>query len=220
MIIVMLGAPGSGKGTVAKLLEEKLGVVHISSGDIFRGCIKNGGDLAEKLNKYMSEGTLVPDELTIEIIRKRLEEPDVENGLILDGFPRTEEQAAALDKLLDEMKKEITVVANLVTSDEEITERIVNRVTCEDVKCGEIYNFKFRKPKVDTVCDICGGKLIQREDDKLETVQKRLKTYHDMSESLIRYYDKTGKLFNATINLYEGKTGKEAAKEIEEYLKS
>ncbi len=194
MYIVMLGAPGSGKGTAAKILSKKTGLPHISTGDMFREQIKKETELGKLANSYISNGGLVPDEVTIDIVRDRLKWEDAKNGVILDGFPRTEAQAKALDEILKEQGKKVTIVPELVIPAQIIIERILNRATCSNKECGAIYNTKFKPPKVEGICDVCGSKLITRNDDNEETIKKRLEVYHKNSKDLIEFYKEKGVL--------------------------
>lgn len=219
MFIIMLGAPGTGKGTVGKLLSEKLDVVHISSGEIFRSYIKKHDKLGKEIEKYVSEGNLVPDELSIEIVKKRLEEPDVKNGAILDGFPRTKKQAVVLEDFLKEKGEKIDIAVELELSDEEIIDRIVKRRTCTNKHCREIYNLEFKPPMQEGICDKCGSRLVQREDDNEETVKNRLKNYHEISDGLINFYKNKDVLYTVKLNNHSEKTSSDVAREIEEYLK-
>ena len=198
MYIIMLGAPGSGKGTTAKILAKKTNLLHISTGDMFREQIKKETELGKLANSYMSKGQLVPDEVTINIVKDRLNWEDAEAGVILDGFPRTLEQAKALDKILEEKGKKVTVVPELVISDEIIIDRILNRQTCSNKECGAIYNSKYKPSKVDGVCDICGAPLVSRKDDNEETIKNRLEVYRENSKELISYYKEKGVLINIT----------------------
>ena len=218
MIVVMLGAPGSGKGTVGNLLSKMLNIIHISSGEIFRSYIKKHDDLGEKINSYINKGSLIPDELAIKLIEKRLCEKDAENGIILDGFPRTKEQAVELDRLLTESGRKVNIAVNLIISDEEIADRIINRRTCPNPDCREIYNLKFKPSKVENVCDKCGCTLIIRDDDNLETVMARLKNYHEISESLINYYGNKDILYSVKLNTHSGETAEDIAEEVKRYL--
>lgn len=198
MYIVMLGAPGSGKGTVAKMLAKRTGLPHISTGDMFREQIKNETELGKLANSYISQGKLVPDEVTIDIVRDRLSWDDVKNGVILDGFPRTLEQAKALDEILKSQGKEVTIVPELVIPDQIIIERILNRATCSNKECGAIYNTKFKPSKVAGICDICGSPLSTRTDDNEETIKNRLEVYRQNSKELIEYYKEKGVLTTIT----------------------
>jgi len=218
MIIIMLGAPGSGKGTVGNLLSKKFKITHISSGEIFRSYINKHNKLAEELKSYITEGRLVPNELAIKLVEKRLSEPDVKNGMILDGYPRTEEQAIELDELLGNISREVSIAVNLVIPDEEIVNRVINRRTCENPNCREIYNIEFKPPKVEGICDECGSTLITRIDDTKETVEQRLKTYHEISEDLIKYYSCKKILYTVKTNTHSNKTAEDIAEEISKYL--
>ena len=181
MIIIMLGAPGTGKGTVAGLLEEKIGIKQVSTGDIFRKNMQEGTELGKLAEKYISNGQLVPDDVTIKIVEDRLKQKDVEKGIILDGFPRTIEQAEALDKILGEAGKKVDMVLNLITPEEEIVERIVNRRVCSNPECKTIFNLVMNPPKQEGICDKCGSKLVQRKDDNEETIKTRIHTYMDQT---------------------------------------
>lgn len=219
MYIIMLGKPGSGKGTVGKMLSEELGIIHISSGELFRSYVKKAGKIGEEIESYISKGNLVPDELAIKLVEKRLEEPDCKNGVILDGFPRTIVQAKALDDFLSKHNNKIDIAVELELSDKDIIDRIVKRRVCSNNECREIYNLEFKKPKQEGICDKCGSKLIQREDDTIETVEKRLKTYHETSEKLVEYYKNKDLLYAVKLNIHSGKTSEDVAKEVKEYLK-
>ena len=166
MIIIMLGAPASGKGSVAEILSKEFNIPAISSGDIFRKNISEGTELGKKANEYMTKGLLVPDDVTVELIASRLLEDDVKDGLILDGFPRTVVQAEKLDKMLESLNKKIDIVVNLETPEEEIIDRIVNRRVCSNQDCKTVYNTKLNPSKVDGICDKCGSELKQRKDEK------------------------------------------------------
>ncbi len=192
MYIVMLGAPGSGKGTTAKILAKRTNLPHISTGDMFREQIKKETELGKLAQSYMSKGELVPDEVTIGIVKDRLSWEDTKNGVILDGFPRTAEQAKVLDEILQEQGKKIDIVPELQIPDEIIIDRILNRVTCSNKECGEIYNTKFKPSKVEGVCDVCGAKLISRVDDNEQTIKERLSTYYKNAQEIIDYYKQKG----------------------------
>lgn len=186
MKIIMLGAPGAGKGTQAKRIAAKYGIPHISTGDIFRANIKNGTELGKKAKTYMDEGKLVPDELVVDLVIDRFKEDDCANGYVLDGFPRTIPQAKALDKALETIGENIDHAIDVAVPDENIIVRMGGRRACVD--CGATYHMDHRAPKVDGVCDHCGGKLIIRDDDQPETVEKRLAVYHEQTQPLIDYY--------------------------------
>lgn len=192
MNIIMLGPPGAGKGTQAQMLAEKYGIPQISTGDMLRAAVAEGTELGKKAKEYMDKGQLVPDEVVIGIVKERLSKPDCEKGFILDGFPRTVAQAEALDKMLAEMGKKIDYVINIVVPDEEILKRLTGRRTCR--KCGAMYHVIYNPPKVEGVCDKCGGELYQRDDDKEETIKNRLSVYHSQTAPLIEYYRKKGVL--------------------------
>ena len=192
MKIVMLGAPGAGKGTQAEMIAEKYGIPHISTGDIFRANIKNGTELGKKAKAYMDQGKLVPDELTCDLVADRIAKDDCSGGFILDGFPRTIPQAEALDKVLTERGEKIDFAVNIDVPDEAIVSRMSGRRAC--VGCGATYHIEFNPPKKEGICDNCGAELILREDDKPETVATRLKVYHEQTQPLIDFYEKKGAL--------------------------
>ena len=218
MIIIMLGAPGTGKGTVAGILQEKLGIKQVSTGDIFRKNIKEGTELGKIAEGYISKGKLVPDEVTIKIIEDRLNDKDVENGMILDGFPRTVRQAEELDKMLQKRGKKVDKVFNLTTPEEEIIERIVNRRVCSNQECKTIYNIVLNPPKQEGICDKCGSKLIIRKDDNEETVRERLKNYFEQTAPLVDYYTNKGNLITEIVSKSVNKLGKDVAKDITKQL--
>lgn len=192
MKIIMLGAPGAGKGTQAKMIAEKYAIPHISTGDIFRANIKNGTELGKEAKKYMDQGKLVPDELTVKILLDRVAQPDCANGYVLDGFPRTIPQAEVLDKALCELGDKIDYAINVDVPDENIVNRMGGRRAC--VGCGATYHVKYNAPKEENTCDTCGSDLIIRDDDKPETVQNRLSVYHEQTQPLIDFYEKQGVL--------------------------
>ena len=197
MYIVMLGAPGTGKGTIGKILSKDLNLVHISTGDIFREQINKGTELGKKIQSYIESGSLVPDDVTIETVKTRLLEKDVEQGAILDGFPRTVIQAEALREFLKENKPNSKRVAiELDVPDDEIVKRVVNRVICSNKSCGAIYNKETKPPKQEGICDICGSELRKRDDDNVETVTKRLGIYHQNSKDLIEFYRENNALYS------------------------
>ena len=220
MVIIMLGAPGTGKGTVASILTEKLNIPQVSTGDIFRKNIKEGTELGKIADSYISKGNLVPDDITIEIVKDRLNEQDAQNGVILDGFPRTVEQADALEKMLKKKGKKVDMVVNLTTPEEEIIERIVNRRVCSNQECKTIYNLVLNPPKKEGICDKCGSELIQRKDDKVETVKSRLDNYFNLTSPLIEYYESKGVLKTEVVSKSINKLGKDVAEEIAELLKN
>lgn len=188
MKIIMLGAPGAGKGTQAKRIAEKYGIPHISTGDIFRANIKNGTDLGKKAKEYMDKGALVPDELTCDLVMDRIQQEDCKNGFVLDGFPRTIPQAEALDEALGKISEKMDYAIDVDVPDENIVNRMGGRRAC--LSCGATYHIEFNPTKVDGVCDACGAKTVLRDDDKPETVQNRLKVYHEQTQPLIDYYKK------------------------------
>ena len=190
MKLIILGAPGSGKGTSATYLREKYNLAHISTGDIFRANIKGGTPLGIEAKSYIDKGQLVPDSLTVSMVEDRLSQDDCKKGYILDGFPRTIAQAEALDEMLSKKGEKIDAVLSIIVDDETIKGRVSGRRVCE--KCGESYNVTFRPTKVEGVCDACGGNVVQRDDDKPETVEARLKTYYANTQPLIDFYDKKG----------------------------
>ena len=219
MIIIMLGAPGTGKGTVAGILQEKLGIKQVSTGDIFRKNIQEGTKLGKIADSYISKGNLVPDDITIGIVENRLKDDDVKDGIILDGFPRTVVQAEALDKILKESGKKVDLVVNLTTPEEEIIERIVNRRVCSNSECKTIYNLQLNPPKVEGICDKCGSPLVQRKDDNEETVKSRIDNYMKQTSPLVEYYNKQGNLYNAVDSKSINKMGKDVAEDIAKMLK-
>lgn len=186
MKIIMLGAPGAGKGTQAKKIAEKYKIPHISTGDIFRANIKNGTELGNKAKTYMDQGLLVPDELVVDLVVDRVKQDDCVNGYVLDGFPRTIPQAEALDSALNAIGETIDYAINVEVPDENIIRRMSGRRAC--VGCGATYHLVHIPPKTEGICDTCGNELILRDDDKPETVEKRLNVYHDQTQPLIDYY--------------------------------
>ena len=190
MKIVMLGAPGAGKGTQAKMIASKYQIPHISTGDIFRANIKNGTELGKKAKTYMDQGLLVPDELTVDLVIDRLANDDCKNGYILDGFPRTIPQAEALDAALAKLGEKMDYAIDVDVPDENIVSRMSGRRACTG--CGATYHIVYNPSKKGDCCEVCGEKLILRDDDKPETVQKRLNVYHEQTQPLIDYYTKQG----------------------------
>ena len=186
MKIIMLGAPGAGKGTQAKMIAEKCGIPHISTGDIFRANIKNGTELGAKAKEYMDKGLLVPDELVCDLVVDRIQQADCEKGYILDGFPRTIPQAEALENALNAIEQKLDYAIDIDVPDENIINRMSGRRAC--VGCGATYHVLFTPTKVEGKCDVCGESLILRDDDKPETVKKRLDVYHTQTQPLIDFY--------------------------------
>ena len=201
MKIIMLGAPGAGKGTQAKKIAEKYGIPHISTGDIFRANIKNGTELGKKAKTYMDEGLLVPDELVVDLVVDRVQQEDCKNGYVLDGFPRTIPQAEALDKALNGLGEHLDYALNVDVPDENIVKRMAGRRAC--ISCGATYHVVYAAPKTEGICDVCGSELVLRDDDKPETVTKRLGVYHEQTKPLIDYYAEEGilKTIDGTQNL-------------------
>jgi len=190
MKIIMLGAPGAGKGTQAKKIAEKYNIPHISTGDIFRANIKGGTELGMKAKSYMDQGQLVPDDVTIGMLLDRISEADCADGYVLDGFPRTIPQAESLTKALEERGEKMDYAVNVDVPDQAIVERMSGRRAC--LACGATYHIVYNAPKKEGICDSCGESLVLRDDDKPETVQKRLTVYHDQTQPLIDYYQKAG----------------------------
>ena len=186
MKIVMLGAPGAGKGTQAKMIADKYQIPHISTGDIFRANIKEGTDLGKEAKSYMDKGQLVPDELTVKILLDRVANEDCKNGYVLDGFPRTIPQAQVLEEALTKLGDKIDYAVNVEVPDENIVKRMGGRRAC--LSCGATYHIEHIPSKVEGICDRCGKELVLREDDKAETVQKRLDVYHEQTQPLIDFY--------------------------------
>ncbi len=189
MKLILLGAPGAGKGTQAEIVCEKLGIPTISTGNIIREAVKNGTEMGKKAKEYIESGALVPDDVIISIIKERLAQKDCEKGFILDGMPRTLAQAEALDR----MGVVVDKVIDIEVSDERIEHRMSGRRVCES--CGASYHLDYKPPKTEGVCDKCNGKLVIRKDDHPETVRERLRVYHEQTEPLKEYYEKQGKLF-------------------------
>lgn len=192
MKIIMLGAPGAGKGTQAKKIAEKYGIPHISTGDIFRANIKGGTELGLKAKTFMDQGKLVPDEITIGMLMDRIKADDCVGGYVLDGFPRTIPQAESLTAALGAQGESIDYAINVDVPDENIITRMSGRRAC--LSCGATYHIQFNPPKVEGVCDSCGSALVLRDDDKPETVKNRLAVYHQQTQPLIEYYQKAGVL--------------------------
>lgn len=194
MKIVMLGAPGAGKGTQAKMIADKYSIPHISTGDIFRANIKNGTDLGKEAKTYMDKGELVPDELTVRILLDRVAQDDCKNGYVLDGFPRTIPQAEVLDSELTKLNEKIDYAVNVEVPDENIIKRMSGRRAC--LSCGATYHIEHVPPKTEGICDKCGSELVLRDDDKEETVKNRLNVYHQQTQPLIDFYNNKNVLKN------------------------
>ncbi len=215
MRIILLGAPGAGKGTVAKLLTEYDGSVQISTGDILRSAVKEGTALGKKAKEYMDRGDLVPDSLIMEIMEARLQEPDCQKGFILDGFPRTIPQAEELKALLSKLSIRLDFVANLDVPREVVLDRLTTRRTCCNPSCQAIYNIKSNPPKDDGTCTLCNHDVIQRDDETVEAINNRLETYNAKTAPLIGFYEKEGMLKN-----FLSLSSKDTVQEIKKALKS
>ena len=194
MNIILMGLPGAGKGTQASEIVKKFPIPHISTGDMFRKAIKDETDLGKEAKSYMDRGELVPDEVTVGIVKERISEDDAKKGFLLDGFPRTIDQAESLNQIMSELDREIDAVINIEVPEEELMNRLTGRRICE--KCGTTYHLVFNPPKVDGICDIDGGKLYQRKDDNPETVSNRLSVNVKQSKPILEYYDEKGVLKN------------------------
>ena len=203
MKIIMLGAPGAGKGTQAKMIADRYQVPHISTGDIFRANIKNGTELGKAAKQYMDQGLLVPDELTVQLLLDRVANADCANGYVLDGFPRTIPQAEVLDKALTELGDKIDYAINVDVPDENIVKRMSGRRAC--LTCGATYHIEHVPPKTEGICDKCGQELVLRDDDKPETVMKRLNVYHVQTQPLIDFYTNMGilKTVDGTVDMMD-----------------
>ena len=214
MKIIMLGGPGAGKGTQAKQIAAKFNIPHISTGDIFRANIKNGTELGKKAKSYMDQGLLVPDELTCDLVVDRIAQDDAKAGYVLDGFPRTIPQAEALTNALNARGEALDYAIDIEVPDENIVKRMGGRRAC--LGCGATYHLMFNAPKAEGICDVCGKELVLRDDDKPETVQKRLNVYHEQTQPLIQYYTEAGilkeidgtkeisEVFDAIVAILEG----------------
>lgn len=217
MNIVMMGAQGTGKGTVAGILKGELNIPHISTGEIFRKNIKEGTELGKIATKYADEGKLVPDEVTNEMVKARINEPDCENGFILDGYPRNLAQAQELDKILAETAKKVDLVVYLTTPTEEIVERVMARRECPN--CKAVYNMVLSKPKNGETCDNCGAQLIKRVDDTEEKLKTRLNIFFTETQPVMDFYKEKGIVKEEEISLRINRLAAEAAKDIIEFMK-
>ena len=215
MIILMMGAQGTGKGTVAGIISQKTGIMQLSTGDVFRKNIKEQTPLGIEANKYISKGNLVPDEITIPMVVGYLDSEEARNGVILDGFPRTINQAEKLDEILAQRGKKVDLAINLTTPRDEIIERILTRRVCSNQNCKTTYNIKLNPPKVEGICDKCGSKLVQREDDSTtDAINQRLETYETKTAPLVEYYNKKGILREEEVSSRINRMGKEVAEDI------
>ena len=220
MIIIMLGAQGTGKGTVAGLISENIGIPQISTGDIFRKNISEKTPLGIEADKYISKGNLVPDEITVPMVKDRLTWEDAKNGVILDGFPRTIEQAEKLDEILGEKGQKVDMVINLVTPKEEIIDRMLTRRVCTNQDCKATYNTKLHPPVQEGICDKCGAALKQRKDDSdPDAIRKRLEIYEEKTSPLVNYYENKGVLRTETVSLSINRMGKDVAEDIVKDIK-
>ncbi|MBO5005571.1 MAG: adenylate kinase [Clostridia bacterium] len=221
MYIIMLGAQGTGKGTVAGLISKETNFPQISTGDIFRKNISEKTELGVEADKYISQGNLVPDEITVPMVIDRLNEEDAKNGAILDGFPRTISQAEKLDEILQNLGKKVDLVINLTTPREEIIDRMLTRRVCTNQECKATYNTKLHPPKVEGICDICGAKLKQRDDDSNpEAINRRLEIYAEQTSPLVEYYNKKGVLRTETVSTSINRMGEDVASDIVKYIKN
>lgn len=221
MIIIMLGAQGTGKGTVAGIISNEIGIPQISTGDIFRKNISENTNLGIEANKYISKGNLVPDDITIPMVEDRLNWEDAKNGAILDGFPRTINQAEKLEEILNKIGKKVDLVINLVTPKEEIIERMLTRRVCTNQECKATYNTKLNPPKKEGFCDKCGAPLKQRDDDSdPEAIKRRLEIYEEKTSSLVEYYKEKGVLRTEEVSIAINRMGKDVAEDIVNMLKS
>ncbi len=207
MILILLGPPGAGKGTQAALVSQQAGVAHVATGDLFRENIRNQTELGVQAKAFVDKGALVPDELTVRMLLDRLDRPDTQKGALLDGFPRTVEQARALDEALKQRAQAVDKVLYINVGEEEVVRRLAGRWTCRN--CGAVYHQVFSPPKEAGKCDQCGGELYQRDDDKPETVRNRLSVYTQQTAPLIDYYAKQGKLLEVNGEQEAGSVGRD-----------
>ena len=215
MVIIMLGAQGTGKGTVAGLISQQMGWPQISTGDIFRKNISEKTELGIKANEYLAKGELVPDEITVPMVINRLKQEDAQEGAILDGFPRTIQQAEKLDEILKELEKKVDLVINLLTPKEELIDRMLTRRVCTNQECKATYNTKLHPPKVEGICDKCGAPLKQRDDDKdPEAIKRRLEIYEEKTSPLVEFYKQKGVLRTETVSAQINHLGKDVADEV------
>ena len=215
MYLIMLGAQGTGKGTVAGILAKETGWPQISTGDIFRANISNNTELGKKANEYISKGQLVPDDITVPMVINRLSEDDCKDGAILDGFPRTVEQAEKLDEILAEKSKKVDLVINLTTPKEEIIDRMLTRRVCTNQDCKATYNIKLHPPVKEGICDKCGAPLKQRADDSdPEAIKRRLEIYEEKTSPLVEYYKEKGVLRTETVSISINRMGKDVANDV------
>lgn len=220
MVIIMLGAQGTGKGTIAGLISKEMGWPQISTGDIFRKNISEKTELGIKADKYMAKGELVPDEITVPMVAGRLNQEDAKEGSILDGFPRTIKQAEKLDEILKEQGKKVDLVINLITPKEELIDRMLTRRVCSNQECKATYNIKLNPPKVEGICDKCGATLKQRDDDaNAEAINRRLEIYEEKTSPLVEYYKEKGVLQAETVSISINRMGKDVAKDIVDSLR-
>ena len=217
MYIIMLGAPGTGKGTIGNEICKKYNLEHVATGDIFRDEIKRQTELGKKANEYISKGNLVPDEVTINMVKGKLQNM---HNVLLDGFPRTINQAESLKSFLEERGEKVTAVINLEMPDEDIIKRTSSRIICSNKECGASYNTVFMPPKQEGICDKCGSELIKRKDDEPETIKERLNVYYKNTQPLIDYYINENLLEKIDINMYSEKTKENTTKKAEEIIEN
>lgn len=215
MVIIMLGAQGTGKGTIAGIISEETQWPQIATGDIFRKNISEKTELGVEANKYISKGNLVPDEITVPMVINRLSQEDAQKGAILDGFPRTIKQAEKLDEILEKLGKKVDLVINLSTPKEELIDRMLTRRVCSNQNCKTTYNIKLHPPKVEGICDKCGSELKQREDDSNpEAINRRLEIYEEQTNPLVDYYKAKGVLRTEIVSVSINRMGKDVAEDI------